>query len=79
MPFFRDHVKHSTNDRPSDADAVSNIKRLFRDIEQSRERLSRPIKPHKCIQFLGMTGYVESSQFVAEECMTHGRPVLTTN
>ena len=58
---------------------MSNIKRLFRDIEQSRERSCRPIKPHQCIQSLGMTGYVESSQFGAEECMTHGRSVLTTN
>ena len=31
LPSFRDHVKHITTDRPSDAEAVSNIKMLFRD------------------------------------------------
>ena len=28
-------------------------------------------RSHECIQSFGMTGYVENSQFDAEECMTH--------
>ena len=31
-PSFRDHVKHFTTYRPSDTDAVSNVKTLFRTI-----------------------------------------------
>ena len=36
--FFRYHVENFTTDRPSDADAVSNVKTVFRDIEESSER-----------------------------------------
>ena len=71
MPSFRDHVKHFTAGRPGDADAVSNIKTLFRDIEQSSERSRSPIRTHECMRSLGMTGYVGNSQFDAEECVTH--------
>ena len=71
LPSFRSHIKHFTADRPSNADAVSNRKMLFRDLEESRERSRRPIRSHECVRCLGMAGYVENSQFDAEECMKH--------
>ena len=65
-----DHVKLFSTDRPSDADAVSNVETLFRDIEQSREQSCRPIRTHECIirdvlciirpDSLGLTGYVKN-------------------
>ena len=70
LQSFRDHVKHFTTNRPSDADAVLNIKTLFRDIEQLRERSRRPIRSHECVRSLGITGYVGNSQFDGEECIT---------
>ena len=59
LPSFRDQIKHFTTDWPSDADAASNVKTLFRDIEQSRQQLRSPIRTHESVQFLGMTGYVK--------------------
>ena len=65
---FRDHVKHFTTGRPS---VALIIKTLFRDIEQSREQSGRSVRTHECVQSLGMTDYVENSQFDDEECITY--------
>ena len=59
-----DHVKLFSTDRPSDADAVSNVETLFRDIEHSREQPCRPIRTHECIESLGLTGYVKISNLM---------------
>ena len=49
LQSFQDHLKYFTTDKPSDPDAVSNVKGLFGDIEQTRELSRRSIRNHECV------------------------------
>ena len=68
LEYFRNHVINFTSQIPDETVAVENIKTLFRNIAQSTS--NDPIRTHECVQSLPMPGYVENSQFDAEECMT---------
>ena len=68
LQSFRNHVKNFNTSVPDEVNAVQTVKQLFLDIEA---KLINPFQTHEYLKSMNLPGYIEHTQFDAQECMTH--------
>ena len=68
LQSFRNHVKNFNPSIPDELSAVQSIKQLFQDMEA---KLINPLQTHDYLKSINLAGYVEHTQFDAQECMTY--------